>query len=187
GYYNNPEATAAALRNGWYWSGDLGYLDRDRYLYFAGRTADWVRVDGENFPSGPIDEAIASHPDVVIAAAYGVPDVASGDQVMASLVLRDGAGFDPASFATWLDAESGLPPKWRPSYLRVAQSLPTTGTNKVVKRTLVRQKYRRDRCDGDPLYFRARDASAFEEFDSDSAESLRQEMAASGRERFWDL
>ena len=53
GYYNNPEANERTTRFGWYWSGDLGYLDDDGYLYFAGRNADWIRVDGENFPAGP--------------------------------------------------------------------------------------------------------------------------------------
>src|SRR5207245_6567563 len=48
GYYNNPDANERTLRFGWYWTGDLGYLDGDRYLYFAGRNAEWVRVDGEN-------------------------------------------------------------------------------------------------------------------------------------------
>jgi fatty-acyl-CoA synthase len=58
GYYNNPEATARTTRLGWYWSGDLGYKDGDGYLYFAGRSADWIRVDGENFPAGPIEESL---------------------------------------------------------------------------------------------------------------------------------
>ncbi|MGH9060443.1 MAG: AMP-binding protein, partial [Acidimicrobiales bacterium] len=52
GYYNNPEADALRRRRGWYWSGDLGYRDADGFVYFAGRTADWVRVDGENFSAG---------------------------------------------------------------------------------------------------------------------------------------
>ena len=90
GYYNNPEATEQATRQGWYWSGDLGYLDEDRYLFFAGRTAEWIRVDGENFPAGPIADAIGLHPDVVVAVAYGVPDPEAGDQVMAAMVLRAG-------------------------------------------------------------------------------------------------
>ena len=106
GYYNNAEATAQATRNGWYWSGDLGYLDADGYLYFAGRTADWIRVDGENFPAGPIERRDRRHPDVVVAAAYGVPDADAGDQVMAALVLRRGATFDPAEFAS-LDRRTG--------------------------------------------------------------------------------
>ncbi|HMF03735.1 MAG TPA: AMP-binding protein, partial [Acidimicrobiia bacterium] len=83
GYYNNPEANDATLRFGWYWTGDLGYLDDDRYLYFAGRNADWLRVDGENFPAGPIEAALSHHPDVVLASVYGVPDDQAGDQVMA--------------------------------------------------------------------------------------------------------
>src|SRR5439155_14541356 len=98
GYYNNDEATFSTLRNGWYWSGDLGYIDDDGFLYFAGRTADWIRVDGENFPAGPIESAVSRHPDVVLAAVYGVPDEQAGDQVMAALVLREGLSFDPAGF-----------------------------------------------------------------------------------------
>ena len=58
GYYNNPTANETTTRFGWYWSGDLGYLDADGYLYFAGRNADWIRVDGENFPAGPIEETL---------------------------------------------------------------------------------------------------------------------------------
>ena len=100
GYYNNDAANEKTLRFGWYWTGDLGYVDEDRYLYFAGRNADWLRVDGENFPAQPIENAIAQHPDVVLAAVYGVPDDQAGDQVMAGLVLRDGAAFDPDAFST---------------------------------------------------------------------------------------
>ena len=95
GYYNNPEANEKTTRFGWYWSGDLGYLDADRYLYFAGRNADWIRVDGENFPAGPIEETMRTHPDVVLAAVYGVPDDQAGDQAMAGLVLRDGVDVRP--------------------------------------------------------------------------------------------
>ena len=94
GYYNNADATAKTTRNGWYWSGDLGYKDDDGYLYFAGRNADWIRVDGENFPAGPIEEALRKAPGVVLAAVYGVPDDQAGDQVMAGLVLADGVAFD---------------------------------------------------------------------------------------------
>ncbi len=115
GYYNNPEATGKATRQGWYWSGDLGYLDEDRYLFFAGRTAEWIRVDGENFPAGPIADAISLHPDVVVAVAYGVPDAEAGDQVMAAMVLRPGATLDPEAFAHWVDERTGIGPKWRPT------------------------------------------------------------------------
>ncbi len=144
GYYNNDAANEKTLRFGWYWSGDLGYIDADRYLYFAGRNADWLRVDGENFPAQPIETTIGRHPDVVIAVVYGVPDDQAGDQVMAGLVLRDGAVFAPAAFAGWIDAQEAIGPKWRPRYVRILHDPPTTGTNKIVKRTLVHQKWRRE-------------------------------------------
>jgi fatty-acyl-CoA synthase len=187
GYYNNPEATARALRDGWYWSGDLGYLDEDRNLFFAGRTADWIRVDGENFPAGPIEDALSRHPDVVIAAVYGVPDEQAGDQVMAALVLRPGADFDGAAFAAWLDGLDDIGPKWRPRYLRIARSLPTTGTNKVLKRALVHEKVRRDRVGDDPLWVRGRGEDAYRPFTAEDEDALRAGMVRAGRERFWDL
>lgn len=187
GYYGNPEATAKATRNGWYWSGDLGYLDQDRHLFFAGRTADWLRVDGENFPAGPIQDALATHPDVVVAVVYGVPDVDAGDQVMAALVLREAAELDPEAFAAWLDQLTDVGPKWRPRYLRVARELPTTGTNKVVTRVLASQKLRADRIGGDAIYVRDRGAPAFRPFTAEDETALRTAMAAAGRERFWDL
>ncbi|MEY2424071.1 MAG: fatty-acyl-CoA synthase [Acidimicrobiaceae bacterium] len=187
GYYNNAEATASTLRGGWYWSGDLGYVDDDGYLFFAGRTADWLRVDGENFPAGPIEDAIGHHPDVVLAAVYGVPDEHAGDQVMAALRLRDGTTFDPIAFAHYIDALPEVGPKWRPRYVRVVGEFPTTGTNKIVKRTLVRQKYRRDLCGDDDLYVRDRGADAYRAFTSDDEGALHAALERAGRVRFWEL
>ncbi len=187
GYYNNDEANSRATRNGWYWSGDLGYLDGEGFLYFAGRNADWIRVDGENFPVGPIETVVNRHPDVLACAAYGVPDPEAGDRVMLALVLRDGAQFDPAEFAAWIDGQADLSPKWRPTHLRLATALPTSPTNKVLTRTLVHQKYRPDRTDGDPLWFRAKGDVAFRPFGPDEGEDLRRRMDEFGRLRFWDL
>jgi len=187
GYYNNPGATASTTRNGWYWSGDLGYLDADRYLYFAGRNADWIRVDGENFPAGPIEEALRGHPDVVLAAVYGVPDDQAGDQAMAGLVLRDGAAFDGEAFARWLDAQDGIGPKWRPRYVRVLRDPPTTGTNKIVKRALVTQKWRTDLVNGDPVFVRGRGESTYRPFTVADEDTLAASFEHYGRTRFWDL
>ena len=187
GYYNNAEANERTLRFGWYWTGDLGYLDDDRYLYFAGRNADWLRVDGENFPAQPIETAIAHHPDVVLAAVYGVPDDQAGDQVMAGLVLRDGASFDPIAFAAWVDRLDEIGPKWRPRYVRILTDPPTTGTNKIVKRTLVHQKWRSDRVGSDAVYVRLRDEPAYHELDADAEAALRESFVRYQRDRFWDL
>jgi fatty-acyl-CoA synthase len=187
GYYNNTEATAKTTRNGWYWSGDLGYKDAPGYLYFAGRNADWIRVDGENFPAGPIEEALRKAPGVVLVAVYGVPDDQAGDQVMAGLVLADGVSFDAAGFARWLDALDAIGPKWRPRYVRILRDPPTTGTNKIVKRTLVHQKFRADRVGGDELFVRERGYASFRPFGADDEAALHASFVRYQRERFWDL
>lgn len=187
GYYGNAEATAATTRNGWYWSGDLGYRDADGFLYFAGRNADWIRVDGENFPAAPIEEALRRAPGVVLAAVYGVPDDQAGDQVMAGLVLAAGTEFDGADFAVWLDGIGSIGPKWRPRYVRILREPPTTGTNKIVKRTLVHEKFRADRCGSDELYVRGRDEPVYRRFRVDDESTLRASFAKYQRDRFWDL
>jgi fatty-acyl-CoA synthase len=187
GYYNNAEANERTLRFGWYWTGDLGYIDDDRYLFFAGRNADWLRVDGENFPTQPIETAIARYPDVVLAPVYGVPDDQAGDQVMVGLVLRDGASFDPGAFATWLDGQDAIGPKWRPRYVRVLRDPPTTGTNKVVKRTLVHEKWRSDRVNGDAVFVRGRGDDAYSPLTAEDEGALHQSFVHYQRERFWDL
>ena len=187
GYYNNPEANARTTRFGWYWTGDLGYLDDDRYLYFAGRNADWIRVDGENFLAAPIEAALARHPDVILTTAYGVPDDQAGDQVMAGLVLREGAAFDPVAFAAWLDGQADVGPKWRPRYVRILTDPPTTGTNKIVKRTLVHERWRSDRTHGDAVFVRARGDDRYRAFTPDDEVALHDAFAQNQRERFWDL
>ncbi|MHB8452705.1 MAG: AMP-binding protein [Mycobacteriales bacterium] len=187
GYYANPEATARATRGGWYWSGDLGYVDENGFVFFAGRTTDWLRVDGENFPTGPIEAALADHPDVLAAAVYGVPDPQAGDAVMCALVLRPGAELDPAGFARWLDARPELGPKWRPRWLRLAAELPRTPTHKVLHRELARAKWRRDLVGPDSIWWRPRGAAAFVEFTPADEDRLRAEFAGTGRDRFWEL
>jgi len=187
GYYRNDEAMRRTTRNGWYWSGDLGYVDEDGWVYFAGRTSDWLRVDGENFPAAPIEAIVARHPDVMMASVYGVPDADSGDQVMAALVLREGAAFDGPGFAAWLDEQPELSPKWRPCFVRLCDALPTTPTNKVLSRTLVHQKFRSDRVGGDPVYVRRRQDDSYRRFTAADEESLRQAFESSGRSRAWEL
>lgn len=187
GYYNNDEANQRTTRNGWYWSGDLGYLDAEGFLYFAGRNADWIRVDGENFPVGPIESIVSRHPDVMLCAAYGVPDPEAGDRVMMALVLQPGAVFDPETFAAWLDSQADLSPKWRPTHLRISSAIPTSPTNKVLTRTLVHQKYRPDLVGDDRLWVRPRGETAYLPFGPTEADELRARLESFGRGRFWDL
>jgi len=187
GYYRNDEAMARATRNGWYWSGDLAYVDQDGWVYFAGRTSDWLRVDGENFPAAPIEAIVARHPDVVVGAAYGVPDAQAGDQVMVAVVLRQETAFDSAAFAAWLDAQPDLSPRWRPRYVRVSTALPVTPTNKVLTRALVQQKFRAELVGGDALFVRERGEAAYRVFKGEDEEALRRAFEANGRLAMWDV
>ena len=108
GYYNNPEADAERTRNGWYWSGDLAYRDEEGIFYFAGRTGDWLRVDSENFAAAPVERILARYPGVAGVAVIAVPDVRTGDQVMAALELEPGRAFDPEAFSAFLAAQEDL-------------------------------------------------------------------------------
>ncbi|WP_191495679.1 fatty-acid--CoA ligase FadD1 [Mycobacterium simulans] len=137
GYYNDPEANAERMRHGMYWSGDLAYRDSEGWIYLAGRTADWMRVDGENLAAAPIERILLRHNAVNRVAIYAVPDESVGDQVMAAVVLHDGHAFDPESFEAFLAAQPDLSPKAWPRYVRIATDLPSTATHKVLKRLLI--------------------------------------------------
>jgi fatty-acyl-CoA synthase len=136
GYYNDPDAEAERMRGGAYHSGDLAYRDENGFAYFAGRLGDWMRVDGENLGSAPIERVLLRHPDVVEVAVYGIPAPGVGDQVMAALVLTEGADFDAENFRVFLAEQPDLGPKQWPSFVRVGAGLPRTETFKVIKRQL---------------------------------------------------
>ncbi|MDF2823295.1 MAG: acyl-CoA synthetase [Mycobacterium sp.] len=137
GYYNDTAATEDRLRHGMYWSGDLAYRDADGWIYLAGRAGDWMRVDGENMTSAPIERILMRLPELAQAAVYAIPDDQVGDQVMAALVLRDGVAVTPGEFTRFLTDQADLSPKAWPSYVWIADELPSTATNKVLKRQLV--------------------------------------------------
>lgn len=137
GYYRDEAADAERMRDGMYWSGDLAYRDAEGFVYFAGRTADWLRVDGENLGAAPVERVLLRHPAVSEAAVYAVPDPSSGDQVMAALVLR--APLSPSELTRFLDQQLDLHAKGRPRWVRITPTLPRTATTKVLKRELSRQ------------------------------------------------
>lgn len=177
GYYKNEEATRKRVRDGAYWTGDLAYRDERGFFYFAGRDSDWLRVDGENFAVAPLERILLSHPDVVVAAVYAVPDVTVGDQVMAALVLQPGVDFDPEALRAWLASQPDMGTKWMPRYLRVADALPSTESNKVLKRQLQLERWD---CD-DPVWQRGED-DRYRRLDDAGREALRAAFAERGRE-----
>lgn len=181
GYYRNDDADSDRIRNGWYWTGDLGYLDADGYMYFAGRRGDWIRVDGENTSALTIERVLRRHPRVITAGVYAVPDPRSGDQVMAAIEVADPQRFDAAAFAAYLSGHEDLGRKGFPRFLRVSADLPVTGSNKVLKRELQTQRWHTD----EPVYrWVGRGEPVYTRMSTEDKQALDEEFAAHGRQRY---
>ncbi len=181
GYYKREEAEHERLRRGWYWTGDLGYVDENGFFYFAGRNGDWLRVDSENFAAGPVEAVLSRNPDLAVVAVYPVPDTISGagDQVMVAIETAPGATFDPVAFATWLEDQPDLGPKWIPRYVRVSDSLPQTATGKVTKVDLRQEAWV---CD-EPVWWRPLDTAElrFDVLGDEDRAKLAAGLAENGR------
>ncbi|WP_083441515.1 AMP-binding protein [Nitriliruptor alkaliphilus] len=139
GYWRNPDAEAERVRDGRFHTGDLVYRDADGWLYFAGRRDGWVRVDGENLAIAPIAAALSDHDEVVEAAVVAVPDPQVGDQLLAVVVPRPGAGSRgelAATLRAYLRGRPDLGAKSVPRFLRLVDELPRTVTHKVRGRDL---------------------------------------------------
>ena len=187
GYWNNDEANRERLRDGAYWTGDLAYRDEKGYFYFAGRTSDWLRVDGENFAAAPIERIVMRHPSVLLAAVYGVPDVEVGDRAMVAVQLVPGGTFDATEFATFLGEQRDLGPKWIPTYVEVVEELPLTQTNKVIKRDLVKRRWHSvESRDDARIWWRTGKSLDFVPFTRDDASQLRERFVAGGRGHLLD-
>lgn len=138
GYYKNPEAMADRLKFGGehFWTGDLGYRDADGYFYFAGRSSDWLRVDGENFGAANVERILVRYPQFSGAHIFPVADPSTGDQVMAVATVKLDEAFDADAFSVFLGAQPDLGTKWRPTYVRIVDEVPTTGSGKINKAPL---------------------------------------------------
>ena len=190
GYHANTEADAERTRNGWFWSGDLGYRDAEGFFYFAGRTSDWLRVDGENFAAAPVERILERFGGVVTASVFGVPDPQTGDQAMAVLELADPRAFDPEAFSLFLAKQPDLGTKWAPRFVRITGRIPTTGTGKVDKRPLRAERWNT----ADPVWWRpfaGRDEApatpgvgTFRLLTASDVAELDHQLAAHGRRTF---
>jgi fatty-acyl-CoA synthase len=139
GYYRNEEANVSKVREGTYWSGDLAYRDADGWFFFAGRSNEWLRVDGENFAAAPVERIVLRAPGVRSAAVYAVPDDPVGDRVMVALEVDDPVVFDLIAFDEFVQAQPDLGPKWVPSFVRIAPELPKLASMKIDKTRLRRE------------------------------------------------
>jgi fatty-acyl-CoA synthase len=141
GYYKNEEATRARFRGGFYWSGDLAYRDREGWFYFAGRSNEWLRVDGENFAAAPVEAIISRFPAVRSVAIYAVPDDPVGDRVMAAVELAGQQRIDPDELDRFLTTQPDLGTKWKPTFVRFVPELPKLASMKIDKQRLRREAW----------------------------------------------
>ncbi|SDM30039.1 AMP-binding protein [Allokutzneria albata] len=137
GYWNRPELTAAALRDGWLHTGDLGRFDADGYLYLVGRIKDIIIVNGYNHYAGPIEDALTSHPAVREAAVVGSPDDRTGEAIHAFVVAR---AIDAEQLRAW--AQERLTADALPATFTFLDTIPTTPQGKPDKKALREQATR---------------------------------------------
>jgi crotonobetaine/carnitine-CoA ligase len=138
GYWNAPEATAASIKNGWLHTGDAGYRDQDGDVFLTGRYKEMMRRRGENIAPAEVEEVLLAHRSVRAAAVFGVPAGLQEDEVVAVVVLQDGAPRDEAALVAW--AKTRLAAYKVPSRIHFRDSLPTTATHRVAKDSL-RKEY----------------------------------------------
>src|SRR5262245_1854509 len=192
GYFDNPEANRSKYRDGVYHSGDLGHIlvrDGTRFLFFDGRTDDWIRKDGENFSALQVARLLQEHDDVVLAAAYGVPCAVSDELVMAALKLRPEARFDAQAFFDFCERqvkEGGMDRKWVPDFIRIVPEFEYTKTEKILVRNLKRVHFDRRRLPDEPIFWRRRGSTTFEPFGPADFDRLRQEFAAAEKVELLD-
>lgn len=139
GYWNLPEKTAEALIDGWYASGDGGYLDTEGYLYLTDRIKDMIVSGGENVYPVEVEEALRRHPGVLDAAAVGLPDERWGEVVAVAVERRPGATIDEEELRAF--ARSQIAGYKCPKIVRFVDALPRTASGKV-QRAQVRQRLR---------------------------------------------
>ncbi len=134
GYYNQPEATAAALRDGWLYTGDIGYMDEDGYFYITDRKKDLIIVGGFNVFPREVEEVLYQHPAVREGVVVGVPDPYAGERVKAYVVLKEGASATEEEIIAFL--RERLTRYKVPSAVEFRASLPKTMIGKILRRAL---------------------------------------------------
>jgi len=137
GYWNKPEQTEAALRDGWYWTGDVGRVDDEGYLYLLDRSKDMIISGGENVYCTEVEDALYTHPDVLEATVFGIPHESWGESVHAVVVLRDGSPDELDATVLIAHCRERIAGYKVPRSVEFrADPLPKSGPGKVLKREL---------------------------------------------------
>jgi long-chain acyl-CoA synthetase len=134
GYWNRPDLTADAIRDGWLYSGDLGYVDDDGFLYLVDRKKDLIISGGVNVYPRDIEEVIVQHPDVIDVAVFGVEDSRWGETPVAAVRLRPGSSADPAALQAWVNERVSRFQKVRE--VQVRSEFPLSVAGKTLRRVL---------------------------------------------------
>lgn len=132
GYWQQPDATAAVLQDGWYRTGDAGYRDAEGLMYILDRVKDMIVTGGENVYAAEVEQALAAHPDVAQCAVVGMPDEQWGERITAAVIPRDDAQPEPdVLVAHCRELIAGYKV---PKEIRLVETLPMTATGKILKR-----------------------------------------------------
>lgn len=134
GYWNRPDLTEAAMRDGWFRTGDVGYFDADGFLFIADRLKDMVISGGENIYSREVEDALMAHPAVREAAVTGVPDAEWGESVKAWIVLRHGHAPDAPALVA--HCRTAIASYKKPRHVEFIPDLPRLFNGKVDKKAL---------------------------------------------------
>ena len=134
GYRNRPEETAAAIRDGWLYTGDIGYFDEDGYLFLVDRKKEMIIVGGFNVYPREIDEVLTNHPAVAEAATVGVSDSFSGEVPHAFVALVPGAEVNEEALITY--CSKNLVKYKIPRAVTILETLPKKGPGKIDKMAL---------------------------------------------------
>jgi len=131
-YWNNPEATEKAFRNGWLHTGDVGYMDEDGFFYLVDRKNDMLISGGYNVYPREVEDVLLAYEDVVEAAVVGLPDEKWGDRVVAVVAGRPGLQAE----ALMAHARENLASYKRPKGVEIWPELPKTSANKILRRAV---------------------------------------------------
>jgi long-chain acyl-CoA synthetase len=134
GYYQRAEATAEAIRDGWFRTGDIARRDEDGYYYIIDRSKDMIIRGGFNVYPREVEEVLMTHPEVSLAAVVGVPHDTHGEEVKAYVILVHGALTTPEKLVEW--AKENLATYKYPRVVEFRDELPMTATGKILKREL---------------------------------------------------
>ncbi|MEH7332658.1 AMP-binding protein [Neobacillus drentensis] len=138
GYWNRPEETAEVLKDGWLYTGDLGYMDEQGYFYVVDRKKDMIIAGGYNIYPREIEEVLYEHPDVIEAVAAGISDPYRGETVKAYIVLKEGSKVTPEEMNQF--ARKFLAAYKAPRLYEFRKELPKSAVGKILRRMLVEEE-----------------------------------------------